>query len=69
MNVGVIGMSVSFSELLPYDPNVKFFILVSVIVQVGALYLHVFNIWETMKSWKGSLGERLARDVGAAKKS
>ena len=69
MNVGVICMLISFSGLLPYDPNVRFFAITSLIVQVVALYLHVYNMWRTMKGWRGSPGEKLARDAAAAAKS
>jgi hypothetical protein len=65
MNIGVIGMSISFSGLLPYDPNVEFFVLGSLVVQVVALYLHAYNLWLTMRGWKGSPGEKLARDATA----
>lgn len=65
MNIGVIGLSISFSGLLPYDPNVKFLVIGSLVIQVIALYMHAYNLWQTMLAWKGSPGEKMAR--GAAK--
>ena len=66
MNVGVIGMTVAFSGLLPYNPNIKFVYVGSLLILVCALYIHVYNLWTTMRSWKGSPGEKLARDTKAA---
>lgn len=63
MNVGVIGLTVSFSGLLPYDPRLRYFVLVSLIVQVAALYLHAYNLWRTIRGWKGSPGEKLGREA------
>ena len=63
MNIGVIGLSISFSGLLPYDPNVKFLVIGSLVIQVIALYMHAYNLWQTMRAWKGSPGEKLARDA------
>jgi hypothetical protein len=65
MNIGVIGMSISFSGLLPYNPDIEIFVLGSLVVQVVALYLHAYNLWLTMRGWKGSPGEKLARDATA----
>jgi hypothetical protein len=63
MNIGVIGMTLSFSGLLPYDSSIHFIVMGSLAVIVLALYVHAYNLWQTMRSWKGSPGERLARDV------
>lgn len=67
MNAGIIGMTVSFSGLLPYGLDIRFLVIGSLILLVAALYMHVYNLWRTMQSWKGSPGERLARDVAASK--
>jgi hypothetical protein len=67
MNLGIIGMTVSFSGLIPYDPNITYLVVSSVVVLVIALYLHAYNLWRTMRCWKGSPGEKLARDVAASK--
>lgn len=63
MNIGVIGLTVSFSGMLPYDPRLKYFSLGSLIFLVLALYMHGYNLWQTMRAWKGSPGEKLARAV------
>jgi hypothetical protein len=65
MNIGVIGLSTSFSGLLPFSQGLQFFILGSILIQVLALYLHAFNLWQTMRGWKGSPGEKLARGTVA----
>jgi cbb3-type cytochrome oxidase subunit 1 len=62
MNIGVIGMTISFSGLVPYSPNVMFLVVGSLLIQVTALYLHAYNLWQTMRGWKGSPGEKLARE-------
>jgi len=61
MNLGVLGLTVSFSGLLPYTENLKYVVGGSLIVQVFALYLHAYNLWLTMRGWKGSPGEALAK--------
>ncbi len=60
MNIGVIGMAVSFSGVLPNYPTIRYFAISSFVVQVLALYLHAFNVWRTLQGWKGSPGEKLA---------
>lgn len=67
MNVGVIGLTVSFSGLLPSSPDGKFVVIASLAIQVVALYLHTYNLWRTMQGWKGSPGEKLARETTVAK--
>jgi hypothetical protein len=67
MNFGIIGMTVSFSGLIPYNPNLTYLVLSSLLVLVLALYLHAYNLWRTMRGWKGSPGEKLARDVAASR--
>ncbi|MGA2789723.1 MAG: hypothetical protein ABSF00_03025 [Candidatus Bathyarchaeia archaeon] len=67
MNLGIIGMTVSFSGLIPYNPNITYLVVSSVVVLVLALYLHAYNLWRTIRGWKGSPGEKLARDVAASK--
>jgi cbb3-type cytochrome oxidase subunit 1 len=66
MNIGVIGMTIAFSGLLPYNPNIRFLVVGSLVMLVLALYMHVYNLWRTMRGWKGSPGEKLARDAQAA---
>lgn len=63
MNAGVIGLTVSFSGLLPYSSNLTPLIVGSLLVQVVALYLHAYNLWQTMRGWKGSPGEKLAQET------
>ena len=65
MNLGVIGLTVSFSGLMPYTENLKFIVVGSLIIQVVALYLHAYNLWLTMRGWKGSPGDTLARQSTA----
>ena len=65
MNVGVIGMTAAFSGLLPYNPNIKFAYVGFLLILVCALYIHIYNLWTTMRGWKGSPGEKLAHDVRA----
>ena len=66
MNLGVLGMTAAFSNLLPYNPNMRFVVVGSLLTLVVALYIHVYNLWTTMRSWKGSPGEKLARNEEAA---
>jgi len=61
MNVGVLGLTTSFSGLLPYSWNLEPLVIGSILVQVIALYMHAYNLWRTMRGWKGSPGEKLAR--------
>jgi len=63
MNVGVLGLTASFSGLLPYGPYLEPFVIGSILVQVVALYMHAYNLWQTMRGWKGSPGEKLAREA------
>lgn len=63
MNLGVIGMTASFSGLIPYNPNITYLVVGSLVVLVLALYLHAYNLFRTMRAWKGSPGEKLARSV------
>ena len=63
MNIGVLGLTGSFSGLLPYGPYLGPFVVGSILVQVVALYIHAYNLWQTMRGWKGSPGERLAREA------
>ena len=65
MNVGVVGMTVAFSGLIPYNANIKFAYVGFLLILVCALYLHVYNLWITMRGWKGSPGEKLAHDTKA----
>ncbi|HKM49902.1 MAG TPA: hypothetical protein VJZ75_01860 [Candidatus Bathyarchaeia archaeon] len=60
MNIGVIGMTVAFSGMLPYGLDVRFLVLGSISLLVIALYMHFYNLWRTMRAWKGSPGEKLA---------
>ncbi len=67
MNIGVIGLTLSFSGILPFSPDTKYITTGSLLIQVIALYLHAYNMWQTMRAWKGSPGEKLARETAAAK--
>ncbi len=66
MNIGIVGMTVSFSGLLPYNLDIRFLVVGSLLVLLVALYMHVYNLWRTMQGWKGSPGEKLARDTAAS---
>jgi cbb3-type cytochrome oxidase subunit 1 len=61
MNVGVVAIAVSFSGLIPYTVNLKFLVIGSLAILVLALYVHAYNLWITIRSWKGSPGEKLAK--------
>lgn len=63
MNLGIIGMTISFSGLLPHYLNLGFLVVISLLVLVLALYMHAYNLWQTMRGWKGSPGEKLAREA------
>lgn len=65
MNVGVIGLTISFSGMLPYSPNLNFIVIGSLVIQMLSLYMHAYNLWQTMRAWKGSPGEKLARESAA----
>jgi hypothetical protein len=65
MNIGVISLTLSFSDLLPYTPEVKSLVIASLAIQTAAVYLHAYNLWRTMKGWKGSPGEKLAHERSA----
>ena len=67
MNVGVLGLTVSFSGLLSYSLNLEPLVIGSILVQVVALYMHAYNLWQTMRGWKGSPGEKLARETDRQK--
>lgn len=66
MNIGVIGMTTTFSGMLPYGPDIKFLMLGSLSLLVIALYMHFYNLWRTMRAWKGSPGEKLAHATTAS---
>ncbi len=63
MNLGVISLTISFSGLLPYTANLKLIVVGSLVIQAFALYLHAYNLWLTMRGWKGSPGEMLAKQT------
>jgi len=60
MNIGIIGMTIVFSGMLPYSSDAKFLVLGSLSSLVVALYMHFYNLWRTMRAWKGSPGDKLA---------
>jgi hypothetical protein len=60
MNVGVVTLSASSSGLVPYSESAKLVVASASVVLVLALYLHAYNLWMTMRGWKGSPGELLA---------
>jgi len=66
MNVGVVGVATIFSGLIPYNPAMKCATVGFLIVLVIAVYTHAFNLWMTMRGWRGSPGEKLARTQQAA---
>jgi len=61
MNIGVVGVASVFSGLIPYNPAIKYANIGFLFVLVIAVYIHVFNLWMTMRGWRGSPGEKLAR--------
>ena len=63
MNIGVATLFLTFSGLIPYEANLKFLTVGSLLVLVAALYLHAYNLWMTMRGWKGSPGEALAKEL------
>ncbi len=65
MNIGIIGMTVSLSGLLPYNLDIRYLVVGSLMMLVIALYMHVYNLWQTMQGWKGSPGEKLALETEA----
>lgn len=67
MNIGVVSLTLSFSGLMPYSPDLRFLVVGSLLIQVVALYMHAFNLWQTMRGWKGSPGEKLARETNTTK--
>jgi len=68
VNLGVIGLTISFSGLIPYTESLQFIVVGSLVIQVLALYLHAYNLWMTMRGWKGSPGEALAKQSSAPSK-
>ena len=66
MNVGVVGMASVFSGVIPYSPAIKYATVGFLLVLVIAIYIHIFNLWMTMRGWRGSPGEKLARAEQAA---
>ena len=67
MNIGVIGMTSAFSGMLPYGAGVRFLVLGSISLLVLASYTHFYNLWRTMRAWKGSPGEKLAHATMASR--
>lgn len=65
MNIGIVGMAALFSGLIPYSPIIRYATVEVLLVLAIAVYIHVFNLWTTLRGWKGSPGQRLARDRGA----
>jgi hypothetical protein len=63
MNLGIVTMTISFSGLIPFNPNTRYLVVGSLVVLVLALYVHAYNLWQTMRAWKGSPGEKLARNA------
>jgi hypothetical protein len=61
MNIGVIGLTISFSGILPANSNSQFLVTSSLLIQLLALYLHAYNILRTVQGWKGSPGEQLIK--------
>jgi hypothetical protein len=68
MNIAVIGMTLAFSGLLPFSPNIEYVVISSVLALLIGLYMHVYNLWRTMQAWKGSPGEKLAQDSSTSKR-
>jgi len=62
MNLGVLGMATVFGGIVPYSPYLMYATVLFLLVLVAAVYLHAYNLWMTARGWKGSPGEKLARD-------
>lgn len=60
MNIGVVGTTIASSGMLPYRFGVNILMIGSFSILVLALYMHLYNLWMTMRAWKGSPGEKLA---------
>jgi hypothetical protein len=60
MNVGVVGLTISLSRMVPID--VFPFALGSLSVQAAAIYLYAYNMWKTLGVWKGSPSKKLSRE-------
>jgi len=69
MNIGVVGMATVFSGVIPYNPHIEYATIGFLLVLVIAVYIHAFNLWMTMRGWRGSPGEKLASAQQAAAKS
>ena len=61
MNVGVVGMATVFGGVFPYNPGLRYVTVGFLLVLVVAVYVHVYNLSMTVRGWKGSPGEKLAR--------
>ena len=60
MNLGVIGMAIVYGGVIPYTLNIGYVTLVFLLMLVFAVYTHAYNMWMTLRGWKGSPGEKLA---------
>lgn len=67
-NFGTIGLTVGFSGYIPvkFDQPV---IYASFVLQSLAIYAHAYNIWMTIRGWKGSPGETFGRKSGSTSSS
>jgi len=66
MNIGVVGTATVFGGLIPYDLTLRYVTVGFLLVLLIAVYIHVYNLWMTVRGWKGSPGEKLARDQQAS---
>jgi drug/metabolite transporter (DMT)-like permease len=66
MNIGVVGVAAVFGGVLPYNPSLRYVTIGFLVLLAVAVYIHVYNLWMTARRWKGSPGERLARDQQAS---
>jgi len=60
MNLGVVGMAIVFGGVIPYTSNIGYVTLVFLLTLVFAVYIHAYNMWMTLRGWRGSPGEKLA---------
>jgi len=66
MNASVLTLTFAFSGIF-YALDIRYAVLLSLLGLLTAVYLHAYNLWQTMRAWRGSPGEKLAAQVEAEK--
>ena len=62
-----IGMTVSFSGTLPYNLDVRFLVIGSLLLLETALYMHVYGMWRTIRCRLKAIGLGLEEPRGLFK--